>query len=96
MLLILSKRLVSILSALALFSQIWLLSGVQIEYLPPYLPDLSPIEEAFFKIKSFICRHQSYYHRGEHGDGFMFDMLEVMDIITPEDAEGYYFHVGYF
>jgi transposase len=69
---------------------------VRIEYLPPYSPDLSPIEEAFSKIKSFIRRHQSYYRGGEHGDGFLFDMLEVMDIITPDDAEGYYIHAGYF
>jgi transposase len=69
---------------------------VRIEYLPPYSPDLSPIEEAFSKIKSFIRRHQSYYRGEEHGDGFLFDMLEVMDIITPDDAEGYYIHAGYF
>ena len=29
--------------------------GVRIEYLPPYSPDLNPIEEAFSKIKAFIC-----------------------------------------
>jgi len=69
---------------------------VRIEYLPPYSPDLSPIEEVFSKIKSFNCRHQSYYRGGEHGDSFLFDMLEVMDIITPDDAEGYYTHAGYF
>jgi transposase len=69
---------------------------VQIEYLPPYLPDFSLIEEVFSKIKSFIHRHQSYYHKGEHGDRFLSDMFEVMDIITPEDAEGYYIHAGYF
>jgi len=28
--------------------------GIQIEYLPPYSPDLNPIEEAFSKIKHFI------------------------------------------
>ena len=29
-------------------------SGVRIEYLPPYSPDLNPIEEAFSKIKHFL------------------------------------------
>ena len=74
---------------------VWLLLGVQIEYLPPYSPDLNPIEEAFSKIKNFICHHQSYYHEGERRDGFMFDMLEVMDIITLENAEDYYIHSGH-
>lgn len=69
--------------------------GVRIEYLPPYSPDLNPIEEAFSKIKHFIRHHQEYYGATE-GDGILFDMLEVLDIITPEDAEGYFQHAGYF
>jgi len=36
-------------------------SGVRVEYLPPYSPDLNPIEEAFSKIKHFLRRHQDYY-----------------------------------
>jgi hypothetical protein len=56
---------------------------------------LNPIEEAFSKIKHFIRRHQEYYGATE-GDGILFDMLEVLDIITPEDAEGYFQHAGYF
>jgi hypothetical protein len=69
---------------------------VHIEYLPPYSPNLKPIEEAFSKIKNFIGRHQTYYRGGENGDRFLFGMLELLDIITPEDAEGYYIHSGYF
>jgi DDE superfamily endonuclease len=69
--------------------------GVRIEYLPPYSPDLNPIEEAFSKIKHFIRCHQEYYTATE-GDGIIFDMLEVLDIITPNDAAGYFAHAGYF
>jgi transposase len=73
-------------------------AGVRIEYLPPYSPDLNPIEEAFSKIKHFLRRHQDYYLRteGEAGDGMIYDMYEVLEIITPEDAEGYFIHAGYF
>jgi transposase len=71
------------------------LSGVRIEYLPPYSPDLNPIEEAFSKIKHFLRRHHSYYSETT-GNGIIFDMYEVLDIITPEDAEGYFIHAGYF
>jgi len=70
-------------------------TGVQIEYLPPYSPDLNPIEEAFSKIKHWIRRHQDYYKAAE-GNAIFFDMWEVLKIITPSDAEGYFFHAGYF
>jgi DDE superfamily endonuclease len=69
--------------------------GVRLEYLPPYSPDLNPIEEAFSKIKYFIHRHQNYYG-ATTGDGIVYDMLEVVDIITPSDAVGYFAHAGYF
>jgi transposase len=68
---------------------------VQIEYLPPHSPDLNPIEEAFSKIKHWLCCYQDYYST-TRGDGILFDMYEVMDIITAEDAEGYFVHAGYF
>jgi transposase len=69
--------------------------GVRVEYLPPYSPDLNPIEEAFSKIKHWIRRHSHYYQATE-GDGILYDMWELLDIITPDDAEGYFFHAGYF
>ena len=66
--------------------------GVRIEYLPPYSPDLNPIEEAFSKIKHWLRRH----YTATQGDGILYDMLEVVEIITPSDAEGYFIHGGYF
>jgi transposase len=71
------------------------LPGVRIEYLPPYSPDLNPIEEAFSKIKHWVRRHQEYYSTAED-DGIIYDMLEVLDIVTPSDACGYFIHAGYF
>jgi len=70
-------------------------AGVRIEYLPLYSPDLNPIEEAFSQIKHFICHHNEYYN-ATAGDGILFDMYEVMEVITPEDADGYFIHAGYF
>jgi transposase len=69
--------------------------GVRIEYLPPYSPDLNPIEECFSKIKYFLRRHRDYYSETT-GDGILFDMYEVMDIITANDAAEYFMHGGYF
>ena len=70
-------------------------AGVRVEYLPPYSPDLNPIEECFSKIKHFLQRHRDYYNETT-SDGILFDMYEVMDIITPFDAAGYFMHAGYF
>lgn len=69
--------------------------GVRIEYLPPYSPDLNPIEEAFSKIKHFIRRHGEYYGTAV-GNAIFFDMWEILEIITPNDAAGYFVHGGYF
>ncbi|KAG2752542.1 hypothetical protein P692DRAFT_201707379, partial [Suillus brevipes Sb2] len=62
-------------------------------YLPPYSPDLNPIEEAFSKIKAFIRWHQDYFLAS---DSIIFDMYEAMSIITASDAAGYFIHAGYF
>lgn len=70
-------------------------TGVRLEYLPPYSPDLNPIEEAFSKIKHWICRHYDYYSMAVDNEIF-YDMWEVLQIITPSDAQGYFFHAGYF
>jgi hypothetical protein len=74
---------------------VFIFTGVRIEYIPPYSPDLNLIEEAFFKIKHFICHHNAYYNTTT-GDGILFDMYEVMNIITPDDLDGYSIHAGYF
>jgi len=56
---------------------------------------LNPIEEVFSKIKAFLRRHRDYYSQIT-GDGILFDMYEIMDIITADDAAGYFMHSGYF
>lgn len=38
--------------------------GVKLVYLPPYSPDLNPIEEFFAELKAFIKRNWSYYKVG--------------------------------
>jgi len=60
---------------------------------PPYSPDLNLIEEEISKIKAWIRRNYDLF---SPGDGILFDVLVAMDVITPEDAEGYFFHAGYF
>lgn len=61
-------------------------------YLPPYSPDLNPIEEAFSQIKSFIRQNGTLMSES----GLLFDMYTAMDIVTADDALGYIRHSGYF
>jgi hypothetical protein len=62
--------------------------------LPPYSPDLNPIEEAFSKFKAFLRRHHQLLTK--NGDGMIFELMEIMKIITDDDAVGYFIHAGYF
>ncbi len=46
--------------------------GVELEYLPPYSPDLDPIEESFAKLKAWMHKHsdltRGYIEREEFED----------------------------
>lgn len=65
-------------------------AGATLAYLPPYSPDLNPIENAFSKIKQLL---RSAGHRTV--DALWNDTQRVLDAITPADARGYFRHCGY-
>lgn len=62
----------------------------ELVYLPPYSPDLNPIEPAFSKIKqvlrSLACRTVDRLWTSTQG---------VLDRITPQDARAFFRHCGY-
>lgn len=64
--------------------------GAELLYLPPYSPDLSPIEPAFSKIKqrlrSLACRTR---------DALWRSMQTVLDTVTACDAANFFTHCGY-
>lgn len=69
--------------------------SVKLFYLPPYLPDLNPIEEYFAELKAFIKRNWEYYAGLAQGDFGKF--LEwCVDIISvrKQSAEGHFWHAG--
>ncbi|KAF7376787.1 DDE-3 domain-containing protein [Mycena sanguinolenta] len=72
--------------------------GVRLIYLPPYSPDLNPIEEAFSKIKSWIHRNNDIFTYGDDDEphALIYDMMEAMNVVTELDAIGYFIHAGYF
>jgi hypothetical protein len=58
--------------------------------LPPYSPDLNPIENAFRKIKQALRTLGLRIM-----DTLWSTMQSVLDCITPNDAAGYFRHCGY-
>jgi len=78
-----------------LIDRLPLVLGIQIEYLPPYSPNLNPIEEAFLKIKAFTHWNSVIFLSAENTE-IIYDMYIVLDVITPEDEIGCFIHAGYF
>lgn len=65
-------------------------AGCELWYLPPYSPDLSPIELAFSKLKETIRRAKART-REALDDA----IASALGQITPADARGYFTHCGY-
>ncbi len=64
--------------------------GCELLYLPPYSPDLNPIEEAFAKLKSLLRRAGARTR-----EALIEAMGRALDAVTPGDAEGFFEHRGY-
>ena len=62
----------------------------ELKYLPPYSPDLNPIEMVFSKIKQLLrtlaCRTKTTLWQSMQG---------VLDAVTPSDAINCFRHAGY-
>ncbi len=65
--------------------------GCELLYLPPYSPDLNPIEEAFAKVKPAATQSRSTHLRGV--------LIEAMgwalEAVRAKDASGFFEHRGY-
>ena len=64
--------------------------GARLEFLPPYSPDLNPIEKCWSKIKTVLrrCKARTYD-----------ELVEAFNLafqsITPADARAWFAHCGY-
>jgi transposase len=65
-------------------------AGAILLYLPPYSPDLSPIEPAFSKLKQLM---RSAGHRVMMG--LWEDVQRMLDRISAKDSAGFFRHCGY-
>jgi transposase len=64
--------------------------GCELLYLPPYSPDLNPIEEAFSKIKGLLRRAEARSREA------LFEAMGVaLSAINSQDARGFFEHRGY-
>ena len=64
--------------------------GCEVLFLPAYSPDLSPIEEAFSKIKAILRR------MGARSREALQEALEyALTTVSASDASGWFRHCGY-
>ena len=65
-------------------------AGCGVLYLPPYSPDLNPIEEAFAKVKGILRKAEARTR-----EGLLEAMGRALDSVTASDAQGFFVHRGY-
>jgi hypothetical protein len=70
-------------------------AGVKLLYLPPYSPDLNPIEEMFAELKCFIKRNWRIYEDNPD-QGFDTFLEWCVDMVgsKKQSAEGHFRHAG--
>lgn len=64
--------------------------GAQLLFLPPYSPDLNPIEAMWSKIKAFLRDAKA---RTE--EALLTAIKQALDTVSPHDALGFFRHCGY-
>jgi transposase len=64
--------------------------GARLEFLPPYSPDLNPIEKCWSKVKSVLRRLKARTF-----DELVAALEIAFQAITPEDARAWFAHCGY-
>ena len=64
--------------------------GCRLLFLPTYSPDLSPIEEAFSKLKTVLRRAEARTR-----EALQEAIAQALDLISARDARGWFRHCGY-
>lgn len=65
-------------------------TGATLRYLPPYSPDLNPIEKMFSKLKALLRKAAK-----RTIDSLWSEIGRVLDLFTPEECENYFTSCGY-
>lgn len=64
--------------------------GARLEFLPPYSPDLNPIEQCWAKVKEALRAAKA-----RRWDDLVTALRDALRSITPEDAAAWFAHCGY-
>ena len=64
--------------------------GCELVYLPPYSPDLNPIEQAFAKVKGLLRRAEARTR-----ETLIEAMGPALSAVSTRDARGFFGHCGY-
>ncbi len=65
-------------------------AGCELIYLPPYSPDLNPIERAFSKVKGLLRRAEARTR-----ESLIEAMGWALEAVSARDARGFFGHCGY-
>jgi len=65
-------------------------AGAYLIYLPPYSPDLNPIEKAFSKVKAILRKAAA-----RTAEGLWTAIANALDAFTPEECRNYFASCGY-
>jgi transposase len=64
--------------------------GCELLYLPPYSPDLNPIEQAFSKVKGLLRKAEARTR-----EALIEAMGQALSAVSARDARGFFGHCGY-
>jgi transposase len=65
-------------------------AGCELLYLPPYSPDLNPIEQAFSKVKGLMRKAEARTR-----EALVEAMGRALDAVTVRDVRAFFAHCGY-
>ena len=65
-------------------------AGAELRYLPPYSPDLNPIENAFAKLKAMLRKAAE-----RTVDGLWNAIGTIIDTFNPDECQNYFTTAGY-
>ena len=65
-------------------------AGCELVYLPPYSPDLNPIEQAFSKVEGPLRKTQARTR-----EALIEAMGRALDAVTVRDVRGFFWHCAY-
>jgi transposase len=65
-------------------------AGAKLFYLPPYSPDLNPIEQAFAKLKTLLRKANA-----RSFEQVQVAIARLLKAITPHECRNFFAHAGY-